>query len=92
MKSSFTAAMEVTLNQTPLELLIMAEARMARYRQTATSEVEARQSSIRKSVSDLIREMRSDHTIPVYHYSRLFKVTIDLDYCKNRDPVFPRML
>jgi ribonuclease HI len=72
----------------------MAEVRMKLYRlhifrQTATSEVEAGLSAIRKSVSDPILEMRSDHTIPVYHHSRLFKVIMDLDYWKNRDPMFP---
>jgi hypothetical protein len=86
--------MEVLLSLTPLGLLIMAEARMALYRlhifrQTATTKVEAGLSSIWKSVSDPILEMRLDHTIPVYQHSRLFKVIIDLDYWKNRDPVFP---
>jgi hypothetical protein len=55
MKSTPTAAMEVLLNLTPLDLLIMAEARMALYRlhiikQTAASETEAGLLSIRKSV------------------------------------------
>jgi hypothetical protein len=88
--------MEMLLNLTPLELLIMAEARMALYRlytsrQTATSDVEMGLASIRKSMGDPIPilEMQSDHAIPVYHYSRLFKVIIDLDFWKNRDPVFP---
>jgi hypothetical protein len=65
MKLTPTAAMEVLLNLTPLDLLIMVEAR------------------------DPILEMLSDHTIPVYYHYRLFKVIIDLDYWKNKNPVFP---
>jgi len=33
--------------------------------------------------------MRSDYTIPVYHYSKIFNVKIDLDYWRNKNPVFP---
>jgi hypothetical protein len=33
--------------------------------------------------------MRSDYTIPVYHYSKIFNVTRDWDYWRNKDPVFP---
>jgi hypothetical protein len=93
MKSTPTAAMEVLLNRTPLDLLIIVEVRMALYRlhileQTAASGIEAELLSIWKSVSDPIIEMRSDHTIPVYHHSRLFKVIIDLDYWKNKNPAF----
>jgi hypothetical protein len=63
-------AIEVLLNLIPLDLLIMAEARMALYRvqvlkQADASGIEADLLSIRKSVSDPILEMRSDHTIPV---------------------------
>jgi hypothetical protein len=34
--------------------------------------------------------MRSDHTIPVYNYSKIFKVTIDKEYWRNKDPVLPK--
>jgi hypothetical protein len=44
------------------------------------------------STDDPILEMRSDQSISVYHHSRLFKFTIDLDYWKNRDPFFPTVL
>jgi hypothetical protein len=44
--------------------------------------------SIQKSVSDPILEMRSDHTIPIYHHSRFFTVIIDSDYWKNKNPAF----
>jgi hypothetical protein len=43
----------------------------------------------RKSVSDPILEMRSDYTIPIYYHSRSFNVIKDLDYWKNKNPVFP---
>jgi hypothetical protein len=33
--------------------------------------------------------MQSDHTIPVYHHSRIFKLIIDWDCWKNKDPAFP---
>jgi hypothetical protein len=89
------AAMELLLNLTPLDLLIMAQARMALYRlhtpkQMAASGIEAGLLSIQKSVSDPILEMWSDHTIAVYHHSRLFKVIRHLDYWKNKNPAFPK--
>jgi hypothetical protein len=72
MKSTPTAAMEVLLNLTLLELLIIAKARMALYRlhtssHTATPDIEIGLASIRKSMGDPIPilEMRSDHAIPV---------------------------
>jgi hypothetical protein len=88
MKLTPTAAMEVLLDLTPLDLLIMAEARMTLYRlhilkQTVASETTAGLLSIHRNVSDPILEMQSDHTIPVYHHSRSFTVIIDLDYWKN---------
>ena len=46
--------------------------------------------SICKNVSDPILDMRSDNTIPVYNYSKVFNVIIDMDYWRNKDPVFPR--
>jgi hypothetical protein len=76
--------MEVLLNLTPLDLLIMAETRIALYmlhilKQPAVSETEAGLLSIRKNVSDPILDMRSDHTIPVYYHSRIFKVILGWD-------------
>ena len=95
MKSTPTAAMEVLLNLTPLNLLIMAEARMALYRllmfkQPADLKTETGLLSIWKNVSDPILDMRSDHTIPVYNYSKTFNVIIDLDYWRNKDPELPK--
>jgi hypothetical protein len=71
MKSTPTAAMEVLLNLTPLNLLIMAEVRMALYslhilKQPADLKTETGLLSIWKNVSDPILDMRSHHTIPVY--------------------------
>jgi hypothetical protein len=40
-------------------------------------------------VGDRILDMRSDYTIPVYHYSIIFNVTIEWDYWRNKDPLFP---
>jgi hypothetical protein len=94
MKSTPTAAMGVLLNLTPLDLLIMAGARMALYRlhilkQPDVSETEAGLLSIWKNVGDPNFDMRSDHTIPVHYHFRIFKVIIDWDYWRNKDPVFP---
>ena len=41
-------------------------------------------------MSDSILDMRSDHTIPVYNYSKIFNVIIDMDYWRNKDPVLPK--
>jgi hypothetical protein len=95
MKSTPTAAMEVLLNLTPLNLLIMAEARMALYRlhlfkQPADLNTETGLLSIWKNVSDPVLDMRSDHTIPVYNYSRSFSIIIDTDYWRNKDPRLPK--
>jgi len=62
--------MEVLLGLTLLDLLIMAEARMALYRlqllkQTAVPKSVAGLLSIRKNVSGPILDMRSDYIIPV---------------------------
>jgi hypothetical protein len=94
MKSTPTAAMEVLLNLTPLNLLIMAEGRMALYRlhklkQPGVLKTENGLLSIWKNVSDPILDIRSDHTIPVYNYSKIF-VIIDKDYWRNKDPVLPK--
>jgi hypothetical protein len=94
MKSTPTAAMEVLLNLTPLDLLIMAEARMSLYRlqilkQPTVPKIVSGLLSIWKNLGDPILNMRSDYTIPVYYHSRIFRVIIDRDYWKNKDPVFP---
>jgi hypothetical protein len=95
MKSTPTAAMEVLLNLTLLDLLIMAEARMALYRlhilkQPAVPKTVAGLLSICKNVGDPVLDMRSDYTIPVFYYSKIFNViTIDWDYWSKKDPVFP---
>jgi hypothetical protein len=64
--------MEVLLDLNPLDLLIMAEARMALYRlhilkQPAVPKSVAGLLSIWKNVGDLLLDMRSYYTIPVYH-------------------------
>ena len=95
MKSTPTAAMEILLNLTPLDLVILVEVWMALYRlhilqQPANPKAEAGLLSIWKNVSDPILEMQSDHTIPVYYYySKIFNVIIVWDYWRNKDPVFP---
>jgi ribonuclease HI len=94
MKSTPTAAMEVLLDLTPLDLLIMAETRMALYRlhilkQPAFPKSVAGLLTIWKNVGDPILDMRSDYTIPVYHYSKIFNVIIYWDYWRNKDPLFP---
>jgi hypothetical protein len=94
MKSTATAAMEVLLNLTPLDLLIMAEVRVVlhnvhRLKQPAVSGIEAGLLRIWRDVSDPILDMRSNHTIPVYHYSRTFNVIIDWDYWRKNDPAHP---
>ena len=40
-------------------------------------------------MSDPILDMRSDYTIPIYYYSKIFNVITDWDYWRNKDPVFP---
>ena len=93
MKLTPTAAMEILLNLTPLDLVILAEARMALYRlhipkQPANPKAETGLLTIRKNLNDPILDMWADHTIPVYH-SKIFKVIIDWDYWRNKDPVLP---
>jgi hypothetical protein len=95
MKSTPTVAMEVLLNLTPLNFLIMAEARMALYRmhmskQPVDLKTETGLLSIWKNVSDPILDMRSDHTIPVYNYYKIFNVIIDTDYWRDKDPEIPK--
>jgi len=94
MKSTAIAAMDVLLDLTPLDLLIIAEARMALHRlqilkQPAVPKSVAGLLSIWKNVSDPILDMRSDYTNPIYHYSKIFSVMIDWDYWRNKNPLFP---
>jgi hypothetical protein len=89
-----TAAMELLLNLTPLDLLIMAEARMALCRlhilkQPAVPHTSAELLSSWKNVREPILFMRSDHTIPIYNYSKYFNVIIDEEYWRNKDSTFP---
>jgi hypothetical protein len=70
MRSTLTAEMEMLLNLTQLDLLIMAEARMALYRlhilkQPPVPKSVAGLLSIWKKVGDPILDMRSDSTIPI---------------------------
>jgi hypothetical protein len=86
--------MEVFLNLTPLDLLIMAEARMALYRlhlvkQPIVSKTVPGLLTIWKNVGVPVVDMRSDYTIPVYHHSKIFNVIINQDYWRKKDPVFP---
>ena len=83
MKSTPTAAMEMLLNLTPLDLLIMAETRMALYRmhilkQPAAPKTVAGLLPIWKNVGDPILGMQSDYAIPAY-YSKIFNVLIEWD-------------
>jgi hypothetical protein len=94
MKTTPTVAMEVLLNLTPLDLLIMADVRLALSRlhkpkQPADYKTKAGMLSIGKKVGDPTLNMRSDHTPPIYYYSRTFNVIIDQVYWKTKDPEFP---
>jgi hypothetical protein len=42
-----------------------------------------------KYVGDPILDMWSNHTVPIYEYSKTFKVIIDQDYWRIKDPEFP---
>jgi hypothetical protein len=86
--------MEVLLNLTPLDLLTMAEARMALYRLRITEhpsafEAETGLLSIWNKLSGPSFEMRADHIIPVSNHSRTFNVIIDRDYWRNVNSVVP---
>jgi hypothetical protein len=94
MKSTPTAAMEVLLNLTPLDLLIIAEARMALYRlniieQPNIPKTEAGLLNIWRNVGDPLFDKRSDHITPVYYYTKTFMVIIDQEFWWNKDPVLP---
>jgi hypothetical protein len=94
MKSTPTAAMEVLLNLTPLDLLIMAEARMALHRlhileQPSVPKTVTGLLDIWRSVGDPLLDMRSDYIIPVYYHTKNFMVIIDQEFWRNKDPVLP---
>jgi hypothetical protein len=93
MKSTPTEAMEMLLYLTPLDLLIMTEARMVHYRLHILIQpadiMAAGMPSIWKNVSDPILDMRSDHTTPVYNYSKIYNVITDEDYWRNKRPNVP---
>jgi ribonuclease HI len=94
MKLTPTAAMEVLLNLTPLDLLTMAEARMALYKlhilkQQCVPKTVSGLLTIWKNVGDPLLDMLSDYIIPVYCHTKNFMVIIDQEYQKNKDPVFP---
>jgi hypothetical protein len=78
-RSTLVAAMEVLLHLTPLDLLIMAEARMTFCRlhipkQTPTNGIAVGLISIRKGVGDIILETRPDYTIPVYSWPLTYEL------------------
>jgi hypothetical protein len=94
MNSTPTAAMEVLLNLTPLDLLIMAEARMALCRlhirkQPNVPKTVSGSLTIWKNVCDPLLEMRSDYIIPAYRHTKNFLVITDQEFWKNKDPMFP---
>jgi len=68
----------------------MALYRLHMLKQPADLKTETGLLSIWKNVCDPILDMRSDHTIPVYNYSKIFNVIIDMDYWRNKDPVLPK--
>jgi hypothetical protein len=97
MKSTPIAAMEVLLNLTPLDLLITEEARMALYRLSILKQPSARKTlsgllTIWKNVGDPLLDVRWDYTIPVYRHTRNFRVIIDQEYWRNKDPVLPDLV
>jgi hypothetical protein len=89
MKLTPTVAMEVLLNLALLDLLIMAEVRLALHRlhvpkQPSHLKTEVGMLSIWKNVGNPILDMWSDHTIPIYYYSKAFKVIIDQDQWRTQ--------
>jgi hypothetical protein len=91
MKPTPTAAMEMLLNLTPLDLLIMAEVRMALYRlhilkQLSVPETVSGLLTIWKNVGDPLLDTRSDYIIPVDHQTKKFMVIIDQEYWKKQRP------
>jgi hypothetical protein len=91
MKSTPKVALEVLLNLTPLNLLIMVEARMRLHRmhmfkQPVDPKTEEGLLSIWENVCDPTLDMRSDHKTPVYNYTKFFNVIIVTDYWRNKGP------
>jgi hypothetical protein len=89
MKLTPTPAVEVLLNLTPQDLLIMAEARMTLHRlhilkQPSAPKCVAGLLTIWKNVGDPLLDMRSDYTIPVYNHTKKFSVIIDQEYWRNK--------
>jgi hypothetical protein len=77
MKSTPTAAMEVLLNLTPLDLLITAQARITLYRlhilkQPSVPKTVSGLSTTWKNVGDRLLDMQSDYIIPVYRHTKNF--------------------
>jgi hypothetical protein len=70
----------------------MALYRLHILKQPADPITEAGLLSTGKNVCDPILDMWSNYTIPVYYFSRIFSITIDWDFWRNRDPYSPRML
>jgi hypothetical protein len=94
MKTTPTVAMELLLHLTALDLLIMAEARIAFYRlhiikQPDVPDTSAGLLSIWKNVRERILDMRSDRTIPIFNFSKCIDVVIDAEYWRNKDPSYP---
>jgi hypothetical protein len=92
-KSTPTAAMDVRLNLTPLDLLIMTEARMALYRlhrleQPSVPKTVPGLLGIWRNVGDPLLDMRSDYIIPAYHHTKNFLVIIDQEFWKKKIQCF----
>jgi hypothetical protein len=45
--------------------------------------------SIWRNVGEHVLDMQSDHIIPVYNFSKIYKVIIDVDYWRNNDLKLP---
>jgi hypothetical protein len=76
MKSTPTAAMEVLLNLPLLDILIMAEARMALYRlhmleQPSVPRTVTGLLDIWRNVGDPLLDMRLDYSVPVYIHTHI---------------------
>jgi hypothetical protein len=75
MKVTTATAMEMLLNLTPLDLLIMVEGIVAIYRLQILIQPADNTAAgipyICRNVDDPILDMRSDNTTPVYNYSKI---------------------
>jgi hypothetical protein len=86
--------MEVLIDLTPLDLLIIAKAKMALYRlhvlkQPSAPKTVSGMLNIWKNVGDPLLDMQLDYIIPVHRHTKNFVVIIDQEYWKNKDPLFP---